>query len=380
MKRAIVKFAPRGAESFYDEVKREVADYFEGSGIDPHANTTMRVKTVAMLSMYFLPLAAIVSGLTAFSPVLFFMMWLLAGLGIVGIGVSVMHDSNHGSYADNDTVNTILGNMLSFIGGYAVNWKIQHNILHHTYTNVEGLDEDLEAGKLIRLSPNKPLLKMHRFQHLYAWAIYSITTLYWVTAKDYRMLFRYEKEGLLRKQKITLRKALIELSVYKVIYFGYILVLPMLFSGYAWYMVLAGFTAMHLLGGLLMTCIFQPAHVIPNSDYALPDANGKMENNWALHQVINTTNFCPNSKITSWFIGGLNYQIEHHLFPQVCHVHYPAISKIVKRTAREHGVPYQVLPTFMSAIWHHGKMLKTLGREPQRQAERRQPKRELTAA
>ena len=321
----------------------------------------MYIKTAAMLAMYFVPYFVIVTGFASASLWLFYGLWLVMGLGIVGIGTSIMHDSNHGAYTGNKAVNHFLGSLLNILGGYSLNWKIQHNILHHTYTNVHGLDEDIEAGPLIRMSPEKPLYKFHKYQHLYAWLIYAIMNLYWITVKDYLMLFRYDKNNLLIKQKTTLRKTLIELTLLKVLYVAYIVVLPILFSKVAWYHVVLGLVAMHLVAGFALACIFQPAHVVETSDYSAPDDHRKMENNWALHQVMNTADFAPNNKLVCWFIGGLNFQIEHHLFPHICHVHYPKIAKIVRSVAEEYNIPYNVMPTFRSALWAHGKMLKKLG-------------------
>jgi len=360
-KKQIVKFAPKGKDSFYDVVKIRVNDYFHTNNITTYSNSKMVLKTVIMLSMYFVPYIVIVTGLASVSLWLFYSLWLLMGLGIVGIGTSVMHDSNHDAYTDNKVINNMLGSVLNILGGYSLNWKIQHNILHHTYTNIEGLDEDIDAGKGLRMSPDKPLLRFHRYQHIYAWGLYCLMNLYWITAKDYKLLFRYSKNGLLIKQKTTLRKAVIELSLLKVLYIAYIIVLPIMFSHVAWYHVVLGIVAMHVVAGFSLAAIFQPAHVVETSDYSSPDDDRRMENNWAVHQVLNTADFAPNNKLVCWFIGGLNFQIEHHLFPHICHVHYPKIAKIVATVAAEYDLPYQVMPTFRSALVAHGKMLKKLG-------------------
>ena len=363
LKKQIVKFAPRGKDGFYDVLKGRVNDYFQTNNLSPYSNTKMYIKTAAMLSMYFVPYFIMVTGLSAVSIWMFYAMWLLMGFGVVGIGTSVMHDSNHGAYASNKGVNNFLGGVLNVLGGYAPNWKIQHNILHHTYTNIEGLDEDIDGGKGLRMTPDKPLKPYHRYQYIYAWGLYCLMNLYWIVAKDYKLLFRYAKVGLLQNQKLTLKRALIELSLLKVFFIAYIIVLPILFSGVAWYHVVIGFFAMQLIAGFSLAVIFQPAHVVETSDYAKPSDDRKMENNWAVHQVLNTADFAPNNKLVSWFIGGLNFQIEHHLFPHICHVHYPEIAKIVAATAADFDIPYQVMPTFRSAIVAHGRMLKKLGEE-----------------
>lgn len=360
-KLSIVKFASKGASNFHDAVKAGVEEYFSSNNISKQYNPTMVIKTIAMLAMYFVPFALIVTGVASVNLFLFYGLWVMMGIGIAGIGSSVMHDSNHGAYSNNKFVNISLGWLLNLLGGYDRNWRIQHNILHHTYTNVDGLDEDIDAGILLRMSPNSKHIGMHRYQHLYAWLLYGIMNIYWVTVKDYKCLIKYGKNGLIKKEKVSLRYALAELTAYKLLYFGYALVLPLLFANVAWYHVVLGFGAMHMVGGLLLACIFQLAHVMDTSEYPVAGEGNKMDSSWAVHQLLNTANFAPNNKLLSWYIGGLNFQIEHHLFPQICHVHYPQISKIVARVAQEYNVPYNVQPTFRRALKEHALMLKKLG-------------------
>lgn len=357
-----MRFAPRNGEGFYDTLKKNIDTFFKENNISSYGNSSLRWKTVVMVALFFVPYFFIVSGLGASSPFLFYGLWAMMGLGMVGIGCSVHHDSNHGSYSDNKTVNKVIGDIVNVVGGYDVTWRIQHNILHHTYTNISGLDEDIDTGGLLRFSPHDKLHKLHRFQHFYAWFLYCLLTLQWVTYKDYRLLFQYEKKGLLRKEKISLKKALLELSIYKVIYFTYALVLPIMFSGMSWQAVVMGFLILHFVAGLALSCIFQLAHVMEGAEFPSPSDERKMENNWAVHQLLNTVNFSPRSRMVFWFVGGLNHQIEHHLFPHISHVHYPQLAVIVKDTAQQYGLPYQVQPTFVSALREHGRMLKKLGK------------------
>ncbi len=359
---ALVKFASKSQDGFYDTIKKRVNEYFETQGVSRYSNSTMYVKTFAMLAIYFVPFFGILAGIGELSLPLFYLSWLIMGVGIAGIGASVMHDSNHGSYSPNNKLNNLLGNTLNLLGGYSRNWKIQHNILHHTYTNVDGLDEDIDAGVLLRMSPHKKLKGIHRYQHIYAWFLYCLMNLFWVTVKDYKHLFKYNATGLLRKEKVTLGQALLELSLFKVFYFAHILVLPIFIAGVEWYHVVFGFIAMHMIAGLMLACIFQLAHVMETSEYPDPPVDRKMQNSWAVHQLLNTTNFAPRAKVLSWFIGGLNFQIEHHLFPHICHVHYPKIATIVKEAAAEHNLPYYEQPTFWDAMLEHKRMLKQLGR------------------
>ena len=327
-----------------------------------HGNQSMKWKSVAIISMYLVPYALMVAGLGAGNLWLFYGLWLMMGVGMVGIGCSIMHDSNHDSYSGSKGLNKYLAKIIILVGGYDVTWRLQHNVLHHTYTNIEGLDHDIDAGILLRFSPNTKRYSFHRFQHIYAWFLYGLLTIQWATIKDFRQVIEYEKLGLLKKEKLTLKQALWQVALYKLIYYTFILVIPMAFAGVAWYHVLLAFAAMHFLGGLMLSAIFQLAHVMEECEFPQPNQDRKMENNWAVHQMLNTANFAPRSKVMAWFIGGLNHQVEHHLFPYICHVHYKNIAPIVKQTAQEFNVPYYEQPTLWSAIVEHTRMLKKLGR------------------
>lgn len=360
-----VRFAHPGRDSFHDTVIAKVSAYFRTNKISPYANREMWVKTAVMLSLYFVPYLLMMLGVAGDSKFFFFFFWILMAFGMVGIGTSVMHDANHGTYSPNKKVNTLIGTILEVIGGYAVNWKIQHNYLHHTYTNIAGLDEDIDNMVVLRFSPHHKRLKLHRFQHLYVWFFYMLMTLYWMTFKDYFQVIRYRQHDLLVKEKVSLPQALFRITIYKIFYYSYIIVLPITFSGMPWYYVLFGFLLMHFTAGLFLSCIFQPAHIVSTSEFALPvvtDGRKKMEDSWAVHEVMNTANFAPQSKFLNWFIGGLNFQIEHHLFTGVCHVHYRNLAPIVKETTEQFGIPYHTEPTFWKALGDHVRMLKKLGR------------------
>jgi len=362
----IVRFASKGKDSFYDAIISKVNTYFETLNVSPYANTEMWVKTGAMMSLYFIPYVLLVTGFSANNAWIFFGLWFLIGWGMSGLGTAVMHDANHGTYSPKKKVNHLISYILEIIGGYTVNWRIQHNVLHHTYTNVMGLDEDIDTMGLLRLSPRQPLRWYHRYQYIYAWVFYMGFTLFWMTAKDFLAVVRYRQHDLLAGQNVLLKQAIFRITMYKLFYYGYILVLPILFSGMPWYFVMAGFLLMHFTAGLFLSCIFQPAHIMEESPFELPlESEGKrrMENSWAIHEIVNTTDFAPDNRVLSWFAGGLNFQIEHHLFPHVYHVHYKNLAPIVHSTMTDFGLPYHVQPTFFRAVLEHTKMLKKLGRE-----------------
>lgn len=358
-----IKYNRENKTDFHRVLQSRVNSYFKEKGISKHANTNMILKTIFMIALYLVPFTLMLTmvsntWMTAF-------IWVVMGFGMAGIGLSVMHDANHGAYSKNQTINMLLGNLMNIVGGSDVNWRVQHNMLHHTYTNVSGMDEDIDSGLLMRFSPEQQHLKGHRFQFLYAWFLYGMMTIMWVFSKDFKQFSRYRKLGLLKSQGKSESGMLSKLIIFKVAYIAVFLVLPIIFSPVAWWLTVLFFIMMHFVAGLTLACIFQPAHVIPSSDFNAPHPEtGVIANDWAASQLLNTANFAPRSKIFSWYVGGLNYQIEHHLFPTICHVHYKHISRIVKETAFEYGLPYYSYQTFTKALAEHAKLLYHLGKPP----------------
>lgn len=359
MKANIVRFNRQDQPEFYNELRKRVNNYLKENNISRYANTNMKIKTVFMLSLYFIPLLLLITG-TVSSPGVMFMLWVLMGFGMAGIGLSIMHDANHGSYSRNKKVNSVLGFLANFGGVYHVNWKIQHNVLHHSFTNVEGFDEDIQTP-VMRFSPTQKRRSYYRFQVLYAPFLYGLMNINWLLTKDFLQLPRFHKKNLLASQGLNLRKAMIQVIFHKTWYLGLTLVLPMLVIDLPWWQVLLGFLLMQYICGLTLALIFQTAHVLQETSFYKIDENGSVENNWAIHQMRTTANFANRSVLFSWFIGGLNYQIEHHLFPYICHVHYKKISKIVQETAQDFNVPYHQHRTFVGALKSHFSLLHQLG-------------------
>jgi linoleoyl-CoA desaturase len=316
-----------------------------------------------MFSAYILPYVLVVTGVITGTLGMVAAV-LVMSLGLAGIGLSVMHDANHGAYAKKNWVNTLIGYSLNLVGANAFNWKIQHNVLHHTFTNVHEEDEDISPRGVLRLTPHSNWKKIHKYQFIYAWFLYGLMTIVWLFFKDFVRIVRYHKSGLAKKQNANITKEWSILIGSKLMYIGYILVIPVLFTSLVWWQVILGVLLMHYIAGFILAIIFQPAHVIEGTEFPLPDDNCSLENNWAVHQLHTTTNFGNNSRWFSWYVGGLNFQIEHHLFPNICHVHYRKISGIVAETAKEFGLPYKSTRTFFQALVKHGKLLKQLGARP----------------
>ena len=356
-----IKFPVKLKPEFMQELRNRVTSYFDTNKISKFGNINLVLKSIFMFLLYILPYFLMITGvIDSFTGVL--ICWIVIGLGKAGVGMAIMHDSNHRTWSKNASVNKWLGKSLYLLGGFPPNWQYQHNTMHHGFTNIEGLDEDINPGEFLRISPHKPILKIHKFQHIYAWLLYSLMTLSWVTTKDFKQLNRYRLEGVKLNTHKSYGELFAILILSKILYYSAFLVIPILLLPFAWYWIVIFFLFMHFTSGLILTTIFQTAHVVPASTYPLPDDKGSMENNWAIHQLITTADFSPNNIILTWLIGGLNYQVEHHLFPNISHVHYPRIAKLVKETAQKYGLPYHVQPGFIPAIREHAKMLKRLGR------------------
>lgn len=354
-----VRFSRNHNEEFYKVLKQRVNEHFKQNNISRHANASMVFKTVCMMLLYFVPFVSLFVVQNQWA---YLTCWILMGFGMAGLGLSVMHDANHGAYSKNENVNKWVGYILFFLGGSDVNWRIQHNVLHHTYTNVTGMDEDINPGAVLRFSPHEKRRWIHRFQHFYAWFFYSLMTLLWFVSKDYRQVARYHKLGLMHTQNTTLAKQIIILAVSKTLYALITIVLPLMFSPFSWWLTIVGFLIMQMIAGLTLACIFQPAHVVPTSDFPMPDDSGNIDADWAVSQLYNTANFAPGARLFSWYVGGLNYQVEHHLFPNICHIHYRKISKIVSETAKEFNLPYHSYKTFYGALKAHTLFLYRLGK------------------
>lgn len=357
-----IKFSSARAD-FFSTLNQRVNEYFKSNNISRYANTQMKVKTVFMFTLYSAPYFLMITS-TVTNGWGMLALCIAMGLGVAGIGLAVMHDANHGAYSNKSWINNAIGYSLNVMGAGAFNWKVQHNVLHHTYTNIHEVDEDISPRGILRMTPYSDWKFIHQFQHFYAWFLYGLMTLVWVVAKDFVRLVKYQKDGLVKKQKADITKEWTILIATKLFYIGYIVVLPLAILDIAWYQWLIGFITMHYLAGFILAIIFQPAHVIDGTEYPLPDEEGKMDNSWAIHQLYTTTNFANKSTFFSWYVGGLNFQVEHHLFPNVCHVHYKQLSKIVQATTKEFGLPYKSEPRFIDAIVGHAKLLKELGKRP----------------
>ncbi|HTO36385.1 MAG TPA: acyl-CoA desaturase [Flavobacterium sp.] len=362
MNTTIPTFSKQDSLKFFRTLNTRVNKYFKENNIKKTGNWQLHLKTIVMFSLFLVPYFFLIS---MEMPIwLYLLLNIVIGIGMAGVGMNVMHDGNHGSYSGKSWVNKIMGGSIYILAGNVYNWQVQHNVLHHTYTNIVGHDEDLDAGRIIRFSPKAKWHRFHRFQHYYSIFLYGLLTFNWAITTDFLQMKRYLKRKLSYGEFKSPVIQWTTLIITKIIYFSIWIVLPMVF-GVVWWKVILGFLVMHYTAGLILSVVFQLAHVVEHTENPEPDENGEIANTWAIHQLFTTANFAPKNWLVNYFTGGLNHQIEHHIFPNISHIHYTKIAKIVKETAKEFDLPYHEFKTTRSAIYSHFKHLKELGKKPQ---------------
>ncbi len=347
---------------FFRTLNKRVNDYFKENNINRTGNWKLHLKTIVMFSIFLTPYFFLIG--MEMNIWVYLLLNVVIGIGMAGVGMNVMHDGNHGAYSSKNWVNKFMGGSIYILAGNVYNWQVQHNVLHHTYTNIIGHDEDLEAGRILRFSKTAKWYKHHKFQHIYSIFLYGLLTFNWAITTDFLQMKRYLKRKLSYGEFKSPAIRWTTLLITKVIYFSVWLVIPML-MGISWWKVILGFIVMHYTAGLILSVVFQLAHVVESTENPVPNEEGEIENTWAIHQLHTTANFAPKNWLVNYYTGGLNHQVEHHLFPNISHVHYNKIGEIVKQTAREFNLPYYEFNSTREAIISHFKHMRDLGKRPQ---------------
>lgn len=356
---AKVTFDNRNNE-FYQSLKLSVDNYFVENKIKKTGDYRLYLKSIILIG----------TAVAAYSVLMFLhvpaliaiALCALLGFTFACIGFSVMHDANHGSYSTKPLLNDAIGLSANFLGASSFFWKQKHNIIHHTYTNVDGIDDDIAKSPIIRQCDTQKWVPAHKVQHIYLWPAYALSSIFWLFVMDFKKYFT-GKIYTTDAWKMNLKNKFI-FWLTKVGYLTFYIVLPMIkFGFFPW---LAGFLIAHVVMGLTLSVVFQLAHVVEITEFesVALDETKHLETAWAEHELKTTANFSMGNKVISWFVGGLNYQIEHHLFPRVSHVHYPAISKIVMEKCKEFNLPYNKYDGFFQAIASHYRVMKSLGKKP----------------
>lgn len=349
-----IKFQDHTRCDFYSVLKNRVDDYFQQSQLSKNGNTWMYFKSALFLIVQIGIYLTFMTGY--FSIPVFILLFMAFGIMTGLMDFNIVHDALHGAYSSNPKVNRMLGYIYDLNGTSSFIWKITHNTIHHTFTNIPGVDCDIDKAIILRLNPNDKLLRFHYYQNIYAFFLYFFVSANWILYADYQLLYNEIKKGKVKTQDI-----LIFLG-FKVINFFLTFVLPLLWLPYSAGAIILGYVCAQMAAGFTIALVFQLGHVVQNVKYVVPDDKGVVHNNWAVHEMMTTSNFATHSRVWTELLGGLNFQIEHHLFPYICHVHYPEIQKILKKTAEEFQLPYNENKTFWIALKSHYGMLKHLGR------------------
>jgi linoleoyl-CoA desaturase len=342
---------------FTATLRKKVDEYFASNGGKHTGNVRVYLKTAILVLTGAAAYTLLIMGIT---PIwLSIILCVLLGIVLAGIGFNVMHEGAHGSYSPKQWINEIMALSLNAMGGNSFLWKEKHNVNHHSYTNVEGHDEDIDIRPWFRTNVNQPKRWFHRYQYIYWALLYGFTYLIWVYSLDFKKYFTGKITKDTRMKKMKLKDHFI-FWISKLTYFFIFLVIPLICLGFV--KTLVGYLITSFVCGWVISVVFQLAHLVEDAAFPVPaEITKKIDHEWTIHQIVTTANFSTKSKFVSWFVGGLNFQIEHHLFPRTNHVHYPSISKLVKEVCEEYNIRYMEFPTVLSALRSHIGYLKVIG-------------------
>lgn len=343
-------------QPFRHLVQERVEAYFASAGVANTGGRAILVKTLVMLSWLLLSYL-----LLLFVADSLWQATLAAtslALAIAGTGMAIHHDANHGAYSERKWVNNLFKRTLDLLGVSSYMWGWTHNVFHHTYTNIDGVDQDVDLGAVARLAPSQQRRWFHAYQHWYMWVVYGFTFFYFVFAEDFIQL-RRTRVG---PHRFPTPRGLELIGVFasKLFVFGWMLGVPLLFHD--WHLVVIVFGLVWFVSGFFLGLTFQVAHLVPEATFPqVTEEAPQVASEWAIHQVKNTADFAPRNRFITWYVGGLNYQIEHHLFPKISHIHYPKIAPLVQQACAEFGLPYTVYPGAAAAVHAHYQWLARMG-------------------
>lgn len=360
-----IRFEGRNAE-FFSTLRNRINDYFSENNIKPTGNWKLYWKTIILgvgLSLNYTLLYLLPA-----DNAWIYLVYATMGFWFAGIGFNVMHDGAHGSYSNKPWLNNLMAKSLNLLGGNAFLWAEKHNVVHHSFTNIEGVDDDIDLWPVLRVNTSKKKYWFHKYQHIYGLPLYTVAYLAWVFIQDFKKYFSGKVMDRPFKTPFTWKDH-VWFWTSKLTYLAIFLVLPAFVFGLK--MAFLGFIITGLVTGLFITVVFQLAHVVEDINFITDKADAenaqkeldaiRVPDDWATHQINTTSNFSTKSKLLTWLLGGLNFQVEHHLFPKISHIHYPKINEIVKNTCREFNVKYNEIPSFLEAIRSHLLHLKHIG-------------------
>ncbi|MBS1947187.1 MAG: acyl-CoA desaturase [Bacteroidetes bacterium] len=343
--------------SFHTELKKRISDYFETVGKSTTGNLSLFMKAGILIAVF----VFIYIHLVFFTPNVFFAILesVVLGCVVAAIGFNIMHDGAHGSFSKYKWLNHVAAFSVNILGGNSFMWNMKHNIIHHAYTNVDGVDDDIDIKPWMRMSQTQKKYKLHKYQHFYFWFLYSLLYIFWIFVLDYQKYFK-SRIGSVKLKKMNLSDHLVFWG-FKLFNAFLFVFLPIYKIGFVDWLV--GFIIFSCVAGFVLSIVFQLAHTVEHTSFPVADVKtGRLDDEWAVHQLKTTANFATNNKLVSWLVGGLNFQIEHHLFPKISHVHYPAISKIIRQACQEYGLAYIEYPRVRYAVASHVAFLRQMGK------------------
>ena len=354
------RLAFNGSRDFHRELRRRVDAWFIEQGRSKRDNPSMYLKTAIILAAFFGSYALLVFVADTWWQAVPLAIFL--GLAMAGIGFNIEHDGGHNAYSRRPWLNRLTAFTLDMIGGSSYLWRWKHAVFHHTYVNIKGYDSDIDLGVLMRLSPHLPHFAHQRFQQWYVWPLYGVMAMKWHFYDDFRDLW----SGRIGERKYPRPRGfdLFALIAGKLVFATIAFVIPLLFHPF--WVVAAVYALTAAVAGVTLSIVFQLAHCVEAAAFVEPEAGREeVDNAWAVHQVESTVNFARDSRFATWYLGGLNFQIEHHLLPAICHVHYPALAPIVRQTCADFGVRYAEYAGFLHGLREHLAWLKRMGsRQP----------------
>jgi linoleoyl-CoA desaturase len=340
---------------FHRDLRARVDRYFRMTGRSPRDCWQMYLKTAILFGSMATSYALLVFFMTAWWQAV--PLAILVGFLIAAIGFNVQHDGGHRAYSRHQWVNRLMATSLDLLGASSYVWDHKHNTLHHTYANITGHDDDIEVGFLGRLSPHQKRLRFHRVQHFYLWILYGFLPVKWQLFDDFFILAR-GRIGAYPFPRPKGRNLAIFLGG-KALFLSFAFVIPSFFHPF--WGVVGTYLLVSWVYGLMLSVVFQLAHVVEEAEFPMPEMAGHIQSAWAVHQVETTVDFAQRNPLVTWYVGGLNFQIEHHLFPKICHIHYPKVSRIVRRACLRYGIEYHAHRTVFAGIASHFRWLRLMG-------------------
>lgn len=352
-----VKFNNAENKQFLPTLKKNIDKYLAEHGSFAKDTPQSYFKVVFWMGAWALTYAMLYTGW--FTGPSLFLMGVIHMMTHVFIAFNISHDANHNAISENDAINNLLSYSLDMIGVNSYLWRFGHNQEHHGFVNIEGIDNNIEGFGLVRFSPETPHKPAFKFQKFYAPILYGLSTINYVTRKDFRLALIYKRKG---KGLSGMEWA--KLIFWKLFYYTYTLVLPILFLPVAWYWVVLCFVVGHIVVGNILSFVFLVGHLTEDAYFPPVSEDGKVDQNWAVHIYETTNDFAIDNHFLTWMVGGINIHVIHHLLPHINHTNYRLLIPVIQDTAKECGIRYNEFPSFTSALISHFRFLDRMGKNP----------------